>query len=87
MAAQEQDIREQERMVDFATRWLPYGGGSEEDIIVGFGIGTTEFFTRLRAALDDEAITDNLDRAQAGALREVCRRRLRVGQQGERPRF
>jgi hypothetical protein len=38
---------EQNRMLDFARLWAPHGGGPSEDIMVRFGLTSTEFFTRL----------------------------------------
>lgn len=70
------DARERERMLTFARRWLPYGGGPAEDIMVDFGIAPSAYFARLKDLLDDPDLSVELDPATKGALREVCRRRL-----------
>ncbi|OAK53854.1 hypothetical protein A3K89_21880 [Rhodococcoides kyotonense] len=67
-------------MVDFALRWLPYGGGHAEDIIVGFGLSPREFFTRLDAALRGPACPPHLDPRAVAALLEVSSRRLRMNE-------
>ncbi len=71
---------ETKRMIDFATRWMPYGGGPAEDILVGFGISPTEYFTRLAAVLREPDTESTLDRDTMSALLEVCRRRLWLGE-------
>jgi hypothetical protein len=65
---------EAERMLDFARRWYPYGGGSAEDILVEFGIGERDYFKRLTDVLDAQAGPDG--DAVVAAIREVCTRRL-----------
>jgi hypothetical protein len=71
---------EDDRMVNFALRWLPYGGGPAEDIIVEFGLSSREFFTRLDAVLRGPACPSRLDSNAVAALLEVCRRRLRMNE-------
>ncbi|OLT35054.1 hypothetical protein BJF84_15900 [Rhodococcus sp. CUA-806] len=71
---------EDERMVDFVVRWLPYGGGPAEDIVVGFGISPREFFTRLDVLLRGPACPQHLDRATVAALLTICSRRSRIDQ-------
>lgn len=39
-------------MLTFAIRWLPYGGGAAEDIMVTFGTTPEVYFRRLHALLD-----------------------------------
>jgi hypothetical protein len=66
---------EAERMLDFARRWYPYGGGSAEDILVEFGIGERDYFKRLTGVLDAYEAGPDGDTVVA-AIREVCTRRL-----------
>jgi len=46
-AARELSEPERARMVDFAQRWVHYGGVPEEDIFVEFGITARQFYERL----------------------------------------
>ena len=70
------DVRERERMVAFALRWMPYGGGPAEEILVDFGIAPRTYFTRLHELLTDSASPVELEQTRIDALLEVCRRRL-----------
>ncbi|RYF57726.1 MAG: hypothetical protein EOO27_14680 [Comamonadaceae bacterium] len=38
---------EAERLIDFASLWAPYGGPSEEEILVEFGMTASRFVERL----------------------------------------
>ncbi len=38
-------------VVTFAVRWAPFGGSSQEDLLVTFGVGRARFVSMLRAAL------------------------------------
>lgn len=67
-------------MVDFALRWLPYGGGPAEDIIVGFGLSPREFFARLDSLLRGPACPQHLDPRTVAALQKMCSRRLRMNE-------
>jgi hypothetical protein len=67
---------EAERMVDFARRWYPYGGGSAEDILVEFGIGERDFFQRLADVLDSNQAARQDDENIVAEIRQVCTRRL-----------
>ncbi|RRQ25292.1 hypothetical protein DK926_24250 [Rhodococcus sp. Eu-32] len=71
---------EDDRIIDFALRWLPYGGGPAEDIVVGFGISPREFFARLDTLLRGPARPPHLDRAAVAALLRMCSRRLRMNE-------
>ncbi|WP_040525513.1 DUF3263 domain-containing protein [Gordonia effusa] len=62
-----------DELIDFARRWFPYGGGSNEDILIQFGISEHEYFRRLREALTMR----RLDPAIASAIEAVAIRRLR----------
>lgn len=80
MAQTDHDSREAARMIDFATRWMPYGGGPAEDIVVGFGISPAQFFTRLQELLQGPNRPIELDRVATGALLQICKRRLWLGE-------
>ncbi|NDV10977.1 DUF3263 domain-containing protein [Rhodococcus sp. IEGM 248] len=45
--------REVEDILTFARRWAPYGGPSEEDIFVNFGMSTKRFEARVKQILDE----------------------------------
>jgi hypothetical protein len=66
---------EVERMLDFAHRWYPYGGGSADDILVEFGIGERDFFERLTDVLDTGQVEGH-DQSVVAAIRQVCTNRL-----------
>ncbi|MCK0516027.1 DUF3263 domain-containing protein [Williamsia sp. DF01-3] len=66
---------EVERMLDFARRWYPYGGGSADDILVEFGIGERDYFERLTDVLDTDQAGGH-DQSVVTAIRQVCTRRL-----------
>nr|WP_083849779.1 hypothetical protein [Rhodococcus sp. JVH1] len=38
---------EAERLIEFASTWAPYGGATEEEILVHFGMTTRRFIERL----------------------------------------
>jgi len=38
---------EVEHLIEFAVRWAPYGGATEEEILVHFGMTTRRFIERL----------------------------------------
>lgn len=61
-------------LVEFAVRWYPYGGGSDEDIFVLFGTTARESFCRLRAA--NEFIVDRFGPTIAAGITGVCIERL-----------
>ncbi|MFC7955473.1 DUF3263 domain-containing protein [Rhodococcoides kroppenstedtii] len=65
-------------VVAFLQRWYAYGGGRSEDILVEFGLSTTQFFTRARDLLESKAV--RVDPALAEAMLTVCRKRLWLGQ-------
>lgn len=39
------------RMLDFAQRWAPFGGGDPEDIFLSFGVRSRVYFVRLQQIL------------------------------------
>ena len=75
MTRPKQDAQDQERILAFATRWLPYGGGTAEDIMVTFGTTSDIYFRRLQALLEDTERPVDLDRNTTAALLRMCRRR------------
>ena len=38
---------EAERLIEFACMWAPYGGATEEEVLVQFGMTTRRFIERL----------------------------------------
>lgn len=60
-------------MLDFALRWLPYGGGHAGDILVHFGLTEHEFFSRLHNLLVVNSPTQlKLDPQDAFELISLC---------------
>ncbi|PBC43152.1 hypothetical protein CJ178_17555 [Rhodococcus sp. ACPA4] len=61
-------------LIQFATLWAPYGGGSDEDIFVTFGVSSKVYFARLAKLLATHAslVPDESTRAEMLA---VCDRR------------
>ncbi|MCJ0949979.1 hypothetical protein MTX37_29075 [Rhodococcus sp. ARC_M8] len=47
---EEQIPREDERLINYALRWAPYGGG-DEDILPEFGLSPAIYYRRLRSLL------------------------------------
>jgi hypothetical protein len=67
---------ERERILSFATIWLPYGGGPAEDIWVKFGLTVDAYYRRLGSILTDSEHPCGLDPGTVAALLELCRRRI-----------
>ncbi|MFD9668704.1 hypothetical protein ACFWAY_45260 [Rhodococcus sp. NPDC059968] len=44
--------RHDKELADFALRWLPFGGPTEEDILVNFGITKEQFHFRILRMVD-----------------------------------
>jgi len=65
-------------MVDFVHRWYTYGGGSDFDIFVQFGVPADVFFRRVARLLGDEMQHD-LAPATLAAMQQVCHVRLGLG--------
>lgn len=63
-------------LLAFAQLWMPFGGGSAEDIWERFGIVEREYFTRVQRLLDEPAATA-LEPQVRDQLRQVCATRLR----------
>jgi hypothetical protein len=62
-------------IVAFAKVWAPYGGGSEADIFVTFGLTEDQYFTRL-ATLLGSSVADGLTLAQRRTIFSMCLQRL-----------
>lgn len=60
----------------FGQAWWRYGGGSDEDIYVEFGLSARSYFERLRVVLDGQAAA-SLDEQTRAQMQEICLRRLR----------
>lgn len=65
-----------EAILTFGRSWYGYGGGSDEDIYVEFGLAARPYFERLRQLLDEPAAAA-LDEPTREKMRAVCARRLR----------
>ena len=63
------------RMVDFAQRWMRFGGGPDEEILVEFGLAPRQFFRRLHDILQTAPPT-HIDESAVAGLLQLCRRRL-----------
>ncbi|OZC88503.1 hypothetical protein CH254_11320 [Rhodococcus sp. 06-412-2C] len=52
-------------LVDFAVRWIPYGGAGDEEIWVAFGLNPAGYRRRLHAALQctPDTVLDEATRA------------------------
>ncbi|QSE86908.1 DUF3263 domain-containing protein [Rhodococcus koreensis] len=48
-------IIEDTRIIEFARRWLPYGGGTTGDLLVEFGMTPACYLARLGKILDSPA--------------------------------
>lgn len=64
-----------EAILAFCRSWYEYGGGSDEDIYVEFGLPARTYFQRLTALLDGPAGT-NIDDATLERMKAVCVARL-----------
>jgi hypothetical protein len=60
---------EDAQILEFARRWLPYGGGSAEDLLVEFGMTPAGYLDRLRRVLD-KPVSRRLDPVTYARLRE-----------------
>ncbi len=61
-------------MIEYARRWLPYGGGPDDEILVAFGIPAHQFHERLGRILDsgDPVVAQTLTAPEAAAMRMQC---------------
>lgn len=57
------------RILEFARRWYPYGGGEAEDIMVDFGVSASEFYSRVEYLL----LANRSERIGKSVAREMLR--------------
>ncbi|KAF0957191.1 hypothetical protein MLGJGCBP_07906 [Rhodococcus sp. T7] len=50
---------EAERLIAFASRWAPYGGATEEDVYVHFGLTKGHFIERLWQAVPESSCSQD----------------------------
>ncbi|WP_280295675.1 DUF3263 domain-containing protein [Nocardia abscessus] len=62
-------------LLEFALVWRHWGGGSDADIFVEFGISPGEYFSRLRALIDRGALAWQ-PTGIVHQIREICQRRI-----------
>lgn len=67
--------KEAEDLIRFARTWAPYGGGSDEDILVQFGMTRSRFIDRLLRVLTAEALDPGLAAQLADAYTRPMTRR------------
>ncbi|WP_109335985.1 hypothetical protein [Rhodococcus oxybenzonivorans] len=65
--------KEDRALVCTALAWAPYGGATDEDLFVNFGLSTDEFYNRVRAALDRDRNGHHLSAADHRTLAATCR--------------
>ena len=59
----------------FGRAWQGYGGGSDEDIYVAFGVDGRTYFQRLSRILDSP-VAEDLSPDERAAILDICRTRL-----------
>ncbi|MFF2107121.1 DUF3263 domain-containing protein [Rhodococcus koreensis] len=69
---------EDAQILEFARRWLPYGGGNTGDLLVEFGLTPDGYISRLRRILDGPAVYQ-LDPQLRVRLREYVIKQTRGG--------
>ncbi|MDZ7914253.1 DUF3263 domain-containing protein [Rhodococcus sp. (in: high G+C Gram-positive bacteria)] len=62
-------------ILTFGRTWRGYGGGSDEDIYVAFGVDARTYFQRLRRILDSP-VAEELSPDERAAIADICRLRL-----------
>ncbi|ABG99923.1 hypothetical protein RHA1_ro08879 (plasmid) [Rhodococcus jostii RHA1] len=55
------------RLIEFASTWAPYGGATEEDILVHFGMTTRRFIERLWQVIPESTCAQDEKRSLASA--------------------
>ena len=65
---------EAELMVEFLLLWYPWGGASEEDIMIRFGLPATTFYRRVFSILDREQV--EVEHRKAQQLKSLCAAKL-----------
>ena len=71
-------------MIDYLRRWYQYGGGSDDDIFVTFGVSSRAFFSDLLALLDNWE-GSALSARERTSMQKVCRARLWLTDPGATP--
>lgn len=64
-----------DEILAFGRTWHGYGGGSDEDIYVAFGVDARTYFQRLRRILDSPLAAE-LPAATRSSIERVCTIRL-----------
>lgn len=67
---------DQKRMVEFAIRWLPFGGGPRGEIFLEFGLSERGYYERLLTLVTHQSATKALGTADAESLIDLCTVRL-----------
>ncbi|PBC51917.1 hypothetical protein CJ179_00410 [Rhodococcus sp. ACS1] len=58
---------EADRLIEFAVIWAPFGGATEEDILVNFGMTTRRFIERLWQVIPESNCVQDEIRSLANA--------------------
>jgi hypothetical protein len=56
-----------ERLIEFACMWAPYGGATEEEVLVQFGMATRRFIERLWQVIPESNCAQEEIRSLASA--------------------
>ncbi|RYF50314.1 MAG: DUF3263 domain-containing protein [Comamonadaceae bacterium] len=67
----EERVNREDDIIDFALTWRHWGGGSDSDIFVEFGISSREYFQRLETLLEHGALASQPDQIR-WQLRTIC---------------
>lgn len=66
---------EDDRLVQLAVTWTPYGGPPAEDIFVGFGLTESQYFRRLQLVLLHTRLGSQVESALWQRVLTMCERR------------
>ncbi|RZI53770.1 MAG: hypothetical protein EOP16_01000 [Pseudonocardia sp.] len=58
---------EAELLIEFASRWAPYGGATKEEILIHFGMTTHRFIERLWQVIPEASCSEEEVRSLASA--------------------
>lgn len=75
-AANQSLSADQLRMLDFAIRWLPFGGGSPGDIFLEFGLSEKKFYDRLLTLITHRSVASGFEENLVESLIDVSTARL-----------
>lgn len=67
---------EQQRLLEFAIRWLPFGGGSPGDIFLEFGLSEKKYYDRLLTLITQRSVARSFDEDVVESLIDVSKARL-----------